>query len=211
MIDYHYRLSKYGQYKADIFEKLDFEFIRGKKILDVGCGDGSDAEIFINEMGLETVGIDVYENENIHSVGGMKFEKASILDIPFAEASFDYVFLHDVIHHVDEKQQKRENHIAALKELKRVCKKGGQIIIVEGNRYNPIFYPRLVKISGHNHFRQNYFVGIVREVFDDVVFKHFEAHLYPKSLLPIFKVYEKLMEMFSPKEFLAYNVAIIKK
>ena len=42
------RISQYGQYKDDFFNKLDFNFEKGKKILDVGCGDGSDAKIFIN-------------------------------------------------------------------------------------------------------------------------------------------------------------------
>lgn len=42
-----YNFQKYGQYKNDIFNKLGFSFEKGKKILDVGCGDGSDGKIFI--------------------------------------------------------------------------------------------------------------------------------------------------------------------
>jgi len=38
-------LNKYGQYKSDIFKKLSYKFASGKKVLDLGCGDGSDSEI----------------------------------------------------------------------------------------------------------------------------------------------------------------------
>ena len=100
-----------------------------------------------------------------------------------------------------------------LRELKRVCKKGGFVIIVEGNRYNPLFFPHMVKMKGHEHFRQSYFKKIIAEVFsnDSVNFKFFEAHLYPKPLLSVFKIYEFFMEHLIPKKFIAYNAAIIKK
>jgi len=100
-----YNLAKYGQYKNDIFNKLDIIFIRGAKLLDVGCGDGSDAEIFIKEFGLKTFGIDIYEHENIKKLENFTFKKASILNIPYADNYFDYVFLHDVLHHLDEEYQ----------------------------------------------------------------------------------------------------------
>jgi len=204
-------LSKYGQYKNDVFSKLGFDFKKGKKILDVGCGDGSDAEIFIKEYGLDTYGIDVYEHKNIGSITKLKFKKAGIFDIPFKDEEFDYVFLHDILHHIDEKTQAYANHIKGLTELNRVCKKGGYIVIVEGNRYNPLFYPHMVKMRGHNHFKQSYFKKIIAKSFSNPVFMHFEAHSYPKALLPLFKIYEYTAEKILPKSTLAYNVAIIRK
>lgn len=204
-------LEKYGQYRSDIFNKLDFPFQRGKKILDVGCGDGGDAEIFIKEFGLDTYGIDTYKHENIDKIPGLNFKRAGILEIPFDDQSFDYVFLHDVLHHVDEPEQKYSKHIEGLKELKRVCKKGGYILIIEANRYNPLFYPHMVLMRDHDHFKRTYFRKIISEVFGDTKFKNFEAHLYPKKFLKIFKMYERIMERVSfSKPFLAYNVAVIE-
>jgi len=205
-------LSKYGQYKNDIFLKLNFDFIPGKQILDCGCGDGSDAQIFINEYKLDTYGIDIYEHNNIKKINGFKFKKANIYDIPYVDSTFDYVFLHDVLHHIGEVvDQSIEQQKKALIEIKRVCKSGGSIVIIEGNRYNPLFYPHMVKMLGHNHFKQSYFKRIINEVFPVAAFKYFEAHFYPQRYLKFWKIYEKIMESVMPKCVLAYNVSIIIK
>jgi ubiquinone/menaquinone biosynthesis C-methylase UbiE len=201
------RISRYNQYKNDIFNKLDFDFERNKKILDVGCGDGSDLEIFANEFDLNVFGIDIYRHGNIKPG---RFMLADILNLPFKDRVFDYVFLHDVLHHIDETNQNNLLHIQALKELTRVCSPEGYIIIVEANRYNPLLYPHMVKLQGHNHWRQSYFIKIINAIFKNPEFKFFEAHFYPWFLKHIFKIYEFLMENFSPKCLLAYNVAIIK-
>lgn len=203
---------KYGQYKNDIFNKMAIDFTREKKLLDVGCGDGSDAEIFIKEFFLNVCGVDVFEHENIKNINNLTFKKSGIYNIPFEDNVFDYVFLHDVLHHIDEKNQNYDNHIRGLRELKRVCKKEGYIIILEGNRYNPLFYPHMVLVRGHNHFTQKYFKKINKDVFGkDINFKFFEAHLYPPKFLKIFKLFEKIAEKFPIFEpYRSYNLAIIK-
>lgn len=203
--------KKYGQYKNDIFNKLDINFEPGKKILDVGCGDGTDIEIFINEYKLISFGIDIYQHKNIDKLG-IKFNKASILNIPYGNGSFDYVFLHDILHHLDEEHKSYKKHIRGLQELKRVCKKGGHIIILEANRYNPLSYPHMVLMKRHNHFTQIYFKKILKDVFgEDINFRSFEAHLYPPKLLKLFKIFEFFMEhleILAP--FRDYNLAIVE-
>ncbi len=203
-------IKGYNQYKDDFFNKLDYHFVKGKKLLDVGCGTATDAEIFVKEYGLKLFGIDVYEDENLRNVP-ITFKKGSIYKIPFQENMFDYVFVHDVLHHVDEPKHRETVHKKALRELKRVCRKNGVIIIVEGNRFNPLFYPHMVKMRKHEHFRQDYLIRLIKDEFpkEKVTFKFFEAHFYPKKLLPLFKIYEFLMEHAVPKQFIAYNAAII--
>ncbi len=202
-------LTGYGQYKKDLFVKLGFNFVKGRDILDVGCGDGSDASIFEHVYGLDVSACDVYENDNVASLN-LDFKIGSILELPYAANTFDYIFLHDVLHHVDEEKQSREQHVRALRELKRVIKPSGSVVVVEGNRYNPLFYPHMVKIRGHNHFRQSYFKDIILEVFPSVEFKFFEAHVYPAKLLCVFKIYEFIMEYLIPRQLRAYNVAVCR-
>jgi len=85
-------LKQYGQYKSDIFTKLDFNFEEGKSLLDVGCGDGIDAIIFQKEYKLKVTGIDVYTHKNIKSLKDIEFKEAGIYEIPYANNSFDYIF-----------------------------------------------------------------------------------------------------------------------
>lgn len=202
-------LEKYGQYKHDLFAKLNFPFKSKKKILDVGCGDGSDAEIFINEYKLDTYGIDIYKNEAIKNINGLKFKKGEIGKIPFPKEAFDYAFLHDVLHHVDDGKFNTSKYKKVLLELSRVVRKGGEIIIVEGNRYNPLFYPHMVLMEKHNHFPQSYFESLMKQTFKNVELRHFEAHVYPPRFLWLWQFYDRLMDNFCPRQFLAYNIAII--
>lgn len=198
------------QYRRDTFRKMNLPLKSAKRILDVGCGDGDDCRVFIKHYKLQTYGIDVYKSKKIKDIERLKFKKASIFKIPFRDNFFDYVYLQNVLHHVDEPKQRTKMHAAALQELKRVCKKGGLIIILEGNRYNPLFYPHMVRMEKHDHFTQRYFCKLIGNVFENFKIKHFESHVYPPSLLPIFRIYDWFMDNISPKQFRAYNFAVIK-
>ena len=153
--------------------------------MDVGCGDGTDASLFKYVYGSNVSVCDVCENDNVASLN-LDFRLGSIF---YADHTFDYIFLYDVLHHVDEQNQSREQHVRALMELRRVTKKGGVVVIVEGNRYNPLFYPppHIVKLRGYNHFIKFYFKEIILEVFPNTEFRFFEAHLYPPKLFRVSK------------------------
>lgn len=197
-------------YKKKVFSQFEKEFIKKGKLLDVGCGDGSDAKIFTS-MGLEVFGIDVYEHKNIKGILGKRFKKASIYKLPFPDHSFDYVFEHDTLHHIDEEKQSFGQHVAGLEEMKRVCKKGGKIIVLEANRYNPLFYPHMVKMRKHEHFTQPYFVRLLETIAKKPKFVFFEAHVYPQNLLLPFTIYEKIMKSIPfLYPFRAYNLAIFE-
>lgn len=199
---------KYSQYTKDLHQKLSYKFISGKKLLDVGCGTCVDSYMFKEKYKLDVYSTDIYRHENV-DLFALNFKEGSVLQLPYKDSFFDYVFLHDVLHHIDEEHQSYDIHVKALLELKRVCKKDGTIIIVEANRYNPLFYPHMVKMMGHDHWKQSYFKKVLTKVFDNIEFKYFEAHLYPKKLLWFSKIYEFVMEKLFPKMFLAYNVAVI--
>jgi SAM-dependent methyltransferase len=206
------KLSEYGQYKHDIFAKLNFNFTPKSKILNLGCGDGEDSVILRDFYDLNVSNCDIYRHENIDKFK-LDFDLAGIYDLPYKSESFDYIFLHDVLHHIDEETQNYDKHIAGLTEAIRVLKPGGKVIIVEGNRYNPLFYPHMVKMLGHEHFKQSYFKKIINDSYKnyEIQFNFFECHAYPKYQVWFWKIFEYIMEKFVPAQFLAYNIAIITK
>lgn len=119
------------RYTGDCFmrEVVGFERWRGKRMLEVGCGMGTDLLQFARG-GAEVFGIDLTS----HGAGLTKkrlelygFEgKLSVADsetLPFADNSFDLVYSWGVIHHTPDTS-------AAAKEIMRVCKPGGRVIVM---------------------------------------------------------------------------------
>ena len=200
------------QYTDEFFRKLRFTFQKNKKILDVGCGEARDGLFLKEKFQLKYFGIDIYKDKNIKKFK-INFKKAGIYSIPYPDNSFDYVFLRDVLHHIDEDKKNKRNLDKGFLELRRVCKKNGSIIICEGNRYNPIFYFHLVKRLGHDHFTHQHFKNIISRSFskDSVSFSSFEQHAYPPQFKYLYELVITMVEYFSPKRFLAYNIAIITK
>jgi SAM-dependent methyltransferase len=96
---------------------------KGTVLLDVGCGSGG-SSVVANERGAEVHGIDVAEgllSFAIQRVPKGVFHVADIENLPYEDNMFDVVFAANSL-------QYSENRIAALHELKRVCKPNGRII-----------------------------------------------------------------------------------
>jgi ubiquinone/menaquinone biosynthesis C-methylase UbiE len=162
-----------AEWQRTVFDKMHVEVPRHARALDLGCGDGRDAQWFA-ERARETVGLDIVESprwKQIHQTG-LTFRVADAQALPFSDAEFDLVFLKDVLHHAADPTR-------VLREAARVCAAGGSIYVVEGNRFNPIFYLHMTLIRGHQHFRRPAFQALVRQVFPSAQFIRFEAHVYP--------------------------------
>lgn len=104
----------------------------GKTILEVGCGEGPN---FVNiQKKYEKYGID-YSKTFIavarKKVRGVHFSCQDATKLEFAADSFDVVFCRDLLHHVDNRAQ-------VVKEMFRVCKPGGRVVLIESNGMNPL-------------------------------------------------------------------------
>ncbi|MBN1817464.1 MAG: class I SAM-dependent methyltransferase [Sedimentisphaerales bacterium] len=107
--------------------RFDFSFMRGKRALDAGCGAGR-YTFALRSLGFEeVVGLDCSIEGIAHAqqtadsctMDGVSFTQSSVLDIPFADASFDFVFSNGVLHHTRDMQK-------GIEELLRVLKPGGK-------------------------------------------------------------------------------------
>jgi len=95
----------------------------GTTLLDVGCGSGG-SSVLAKERGAQVHGIDVAEGLLSYAIQRVPkgiFQVADIENLPYEDNRFDVIFAANSL-------QYSENRIAALQELKRVCKPNGQII-----------------------------------------------------------------------------------
>jgi ubiquinone/menaquinone biosynthesis C-methylase UbiE len=106
--------------------------LKGKRILDVGCGIGVWSRAFSKE-GAEVFGIDIDEG-NIEEakklVKEINFCVGRAEKLPYEGNFFDVVFLHEVIEHVEDDEE-------VLREAIRVLKPGGKVIVFAPNRLFP--------------------------------------------------------------------------
>ncbi len=214
------KLSKEYKYEY-IFEKESKLFIKdyndrigvkklfsNKKILDLGCGFGT-GSVVIGEFAKSVIGTDIvkYKEWDSLKTKNVSFKKTSTGRLPFKDSTFDGVFIKDVLHHLKDMDR-------MLKEVLRVTKTGGDIIILEGNRYNPIFYFYVTTVRGHDHLTQKEFKNLISKYFPNSKYMSFEA--YPPFRFPmiIYKFVIKIERLISGMTFLrsffSYNAAIIK-
>jgi ubiquinone/menaquinone biosynthesis C-methylase UbiE len=194
-------------YRQTVFTQLGLELSGNERVLDAGCGDGSDADWFAHRA-ASTVGIDLSEHPRWSTLArpGLRFQSADAQALPFPAGAFDLVFMKDVLHHAQDPGR-------VLEEVGRVCAAGGRIYIVEGNRFNPVFYLHMTLMLGHQHFKRPVFRELVRRRFPHARFIHFEAHVYPFSapaLVRLTRSIERLIRVTPGlRRLSSYNAAIV--
>src|SRR5579863_6998923 len=126
--------TKYDEFRyrteGHILGELDAIDLAGKKTLEIGLGQGADSMQLI-DRGAIYYGIDLTE-ESVRRVKERfrLFDKkyaevkvANATQIPYADATFDVLYSHGVIHHSPEIEK-------IVSEIHRVLKPGGQAVIM---------------------------------------------------------------------------------
>jgi len=109
---------------------FDISYFQGKTVLDMGCGSGRFTLALASFGVKEVVGIDLGDEglsiakemvvkQNLTNV---RFEKGSVLDLPFENRTFDFVFCKGVLHHTGDINK-------GIEELYRVLKIKGKAFI----------------------------------------------------------------------------------
>jgi ubiquinone/menaquinone biosynthesis C-methylase UbiE len=117
---------------------VDFDDLAGKDVLEVGCGSGIAVQLFA-EAGARVTAVDLTPwavettraRLDAFDLDGNVIE-ADAEALPFDVASFDLVFSWGVIHHTTDMQR-------ALRELVRVCRSGGTLVLMLYHRRSLFF------------------------------------------------------------------------
>ncbi|MEM3408446.1 MAG: class I SAM-dependent methyltransferase [Candidatus Micrarchaeia archaeon] len=126
-----------NQVRRDVIE-FSKEWKPGK-LLDIGCGSGRNLFHFA-EKGFDWYGIDFskeminkaienFKRKNIDVKGRLKV--GDMTELPFQDESFDYIISIASFHHLPKEEQ-----LKTIKEMKRVLKENGEMIISVWNKYS---------------------------------------------------------------------------
>ncbi len=122
-----------------ILDVVGFERWSGCKVLEAGCGIGTDGARFAG-AGARYTGLDFSPSalalaRRRFALDGLRghFVKASVTQLPFPDATFDLVFSHGVIHHIHETE-------GAVREFHRVLKPAGTALVMVYHRHSFNYY-----------------------------------------------------------------------
>jgi SAM-dependent methyltransferase len=114
---------------------VDFAGYRGKKLLEIGCGLGTDLVRFARG-GAEVTGVDLAPTSIDLAVGNFRLHglrgSLQVMDgehLEFADESFDVVYAHGVLQYTADAQR-------MIDEARRVLKTGGSAIFMVYNRFS---------------------------------------------------------------------------
>lgn len=135
--EYRYRTAPW------IPEAADFGAYRGRRVLEVGCGMGTDGARFA-AAGAEYTGVDLTpaavalarENFELRGLRG-EFMTANAEELPFSDQTFDHVYSFGVIHHTT-------NPEAIVAAIHRVLRPGGTMTAMLYNRTSINYYAEIL-------------------------------------------------------------------
>jgi len=146
-----YKAEAYTQFEYGRRDEFAGKFpvkpeIRGRRVLDAGCGNGGETAAYAEDEPAAIVGIELYEkhvraairfaaDKNIRNI---HFLPADCAALPFKDASFDTIIMHDVFEHL-------QHPDAVLRECARVLAPGGRMYF----SFGPLWYS---PYGGHMFF-----------------------------------------------------------
>ncbi|MFH2021104.1 MAG: methyltransferase domain-containing protein [archaeon] len=165
------------------------------KILNIGCGTGSDLKT-INKFG-DTYIIDI-DSKALSLISKKQYtekKKASACDIPYKDEFFDVVLSFDVFEHIEEDSK-------AFQESYRVLKKGG-ILIFSVPAFQSIFSSHDKALGHHRRYSKN----ILKKKLS--LFNLSEFYYWNSTLFPFIALIRLLKKNSPPAVDKQYNLKFL--
>lgn len=172
--------------------------------LDLGCGVGEYARAASEGLGARVVAVDAsapavgVARRQGTSSGSVAFLACDAQRLPFADASFDFAYTINMVHHL-----KRGEQRTALAEALRVLKPGAPLVVFEINVTNPLFrfymrkvFPRTRRIDrGDEEFlTPRALRRMAPAPVEAVHYSTFMPDFTPRWALPALRPIERLLE-----------------
>src|SRR6266851_7293665 len=146
-------------------EAANFAAARGLRVLEIGCGLGTDGAQFAlagaNYIGVDLTEASVELARKKFELSGLRgeFRVADAENLDFADDSFDLVYSHGVLHHTPDTRQ-------SVREIHRVLKPGGRAIVMLYHRgsYNYRIGIRVLRRAGANLLKSESGIKIVNRL-----------------------------------------------
>lgn len=134
--------------------------LKGKKLLDVGCGRGGYSQKFLEE-GAYLTALDI-TLRYFQNVKGVRFVLGDAVKMPFKDGSFDIVFCSSLIEHI-------KTPGSMIKEIKRVLVYGGICYLSFPPFWSPV---------GSHQFKPFHYLGEKAAIKLSRTFRHVRSHRY---------------------------------
>lgn len=184
--------------KKKITDRLEQYHFKNKKILEIGAGTSQFLKLFEDEN--QVVALDICADLLKQNKTKAKLVVADAENLPFADQSFDFIYVTGVLHHLEDQKK-------ALLGIKRVLKKNGQVFISEPTQWsaNLIYYlirRLLLKVLSQRYLKKLTGCGTPEESFISIktVKEVFEPDFDLKltKILPVRMPPVKFMEHLFP-------------
>ena len=114
------------------------------RLLDFGCGPGSitaDLAQYVDSVvGIDSSAEAIATARRDAAAVGVEYREASVYDIPYADATFDVAYGHQVLQHL-------RDPVAALREVRRVLVPGGLLAVRDSDYGSMTHHPHYVELD----------------------------------------------------------------
>lgn len=180
---------------------LASEFKKGSKLLHAGSGAGQVDEDIVNIFNVTALDIssEALKLYKIHNGKKAKTLKASIFDIPVKSSSFDGVYNLGVMEHFT-----KDEDVKILKELSRVLKPNGKIVLF----WPPKYGPTVLFLNSTHFILNNVLKRNIRLHPEEISLVKSKKHVNEVLKLGGFKL---LRFYFGPKDLFTHCIIVAKK